>query len=273
MKELENKYSGLINHLRNEIPFEPEMALILGSGLGDFADSIEKVKSIPTSSLPGYPESTVEGHKGFLHFAKHNDKKLLIFQGRIHFYEGYDISECVLPVYISKELNCKKLLVTNAAGGVNKYFKPGDLMLIDSFNSINLKNELSQLFAGDEKFYRSALSNFPSSEMNKIISQAARDERIILKEGVYWYCKGPSYETPAEVKMIGLSGGDAVGMSTAHEALYAAANGIEVGSISCITNFAAGISSTKLHHQEVMDIAVQVKPKFEKLVKRIVEIL
>lgn len=273
MKELNEKYSDLIKHLQDEIPFVPEVALILGSGLGDFADSIEKVKSIPTTSLPCYPESTVEGHKGYLHFAKHNDKKLLIFQGRIHFYEGYDISESVLPVHIAKELNCKSIIITNAAGGVNQYFKPGDLMLIDSFNSFNLKNELSQLFDTNEKFYRSALSGFPSKNINSIIKQASLQEGIDLKEGVYWYCKGPSYETPAEVKMIGLVGGDAVGMSSAHEALYAAANGIEVGSISCITNFAAGISSEALNHQEVMDIAVLVKPKFERLVKKIIELL
>lgn len=270
MLELENKYKLLIETLRKEIPFEPEIALILGSGLGDFADSIEKVKSIPTSSLPGYPASTVEGHKGFLHFAKYKGKNVLVFQGRIHFYEGYDITECLLPAYITKELNCKKLIITNAAGGVNKYFTPGDLMLIDSFNSINIKKDLSRLFSPESNFYSVKFDNFPSKEVNKKIRTAALTENINLQEGVYWFNTGPTYETPSEVKMAGLMGSDAVGMSTVHEAIYAAANGIEVGSISCITNMAAGISLTKLHHGEVVEIAEKVKPIFEKLIKRII---
>lgn len=270
MIKLEDKYIELMLTLKKEIPFEPEIALILGSGLGDFADSIEKVKSIPTNELPGYPASTVEGHKGYLHFAKYQDKKVLVFQGRIHFYEGYDISECLLPAFISKELNCRKLIITNAAGGVNKYYTPGDLMLIDSFNSINIKSQLSRLFNNDSQFYSVNFDNFPSREVNQKIRDAALKENINLKEGVYWFNTGPTYETPAEVKMAGLMGSDAVGMSTVHEAIYAAANGIEVGSISCITNMAAGISLTKLHHGEVVEIAEKVKPKFERLIKRII---
>ena len=270
MLDLKNRYADLISSLKKEIPFEPEIGLILGSGLGDFADSIEKVKSIPTNSLPGYPASTVEGHKGFLHFAKYNGKKVLVFQGRIHFYEGYDIGECILPAYITKELNCKKLIITNAAGGVNKYFQAGDLMLIDSFNSINIKSALAKLFEADSQFYKVNFDNFPSSEVNNKIKEAALKENINLKEGVYWFNTGPTYETPSEVKMAGLMGSDAVGMSTVHEAIYAAANGIDVGSISCITNMAAGISPTKLYHGEVVEIAEKVKPVFEKLVKRII---
>lgn len=271
MIDLKKKYSKLIETLKNEIPFEPEIALILGSGLGDFADSIEKVKSIPTTDLPDYPESTVEGHKGYLHFAKYNNKKVLVFQGRIHFYEGYDISECILPAFITAELNCKRLVITNAAGGVNKYFTPGDLMLNDSFNSINIKKDLSRLFENNSDFYKVNMVDFPSRSMNEVIRKSALEENINLKEGVYWFNTGPTYETPAEVKMAGLMGSDAVGMSTVHEAVYAASRGVEVGSISCITNMAAGISLTKLHHGEVVEIAEQVKPRFEKLVKRIID--
>lgn len=269
MIDLNKKYNSLIETLKKEIPFEPEIALILGSGLGDFANSIEKIKSIPTTSLPGYPASTVEGHEGYLHFAKYQEKKVLVFQGRIHFYEGYDISECILPAYITNELNCKKLIITNAAGGVNKYFTPGDLMLIDSFNSTNIKKDLARLFTNTSDFYSVNFSDFPSRSVNEKIKNAALEENINLKEGVYWFNTGPTYETPAEVKMAGLMGSDAVGMSTVHEAVYAASKGIEVGSISCITNMAAGISQTKLYHGEVVEIAEKVKPLFERLVKRI----
>jgi len=271
MIDLNKKYSNLIEILKKEIPFKPDISLILGSGLGDFANSIEKVKSIPTTSLPGYPESTVKGHKGYLHFAKYKNKKILVFQGRIHFYEGYDISECVLPAYITAELNCKKLIITNAAGGVNKYFVPGDLMLNNSFNSINIKKYLSRLFENNSNFYKINMTDFLSRSMSQLIKKSALEENINLKEGVYWFNTGPTYETPSEVKMAGLMGSDAVGMSTVHEAVYAASREIEVGSISCITNMAAGISLTKLHHGEVVEIAEKVKPRFEKLVKRIIK--
>ena len=139
MINLDLKYDKLLKFIKEEIPFKPELSLILGSGLGDFADNIEIVKSIPTNNIPDYPSSTVEGHKGFLHFAKIEGKKTIIFQGRIHIYEGYTIDKCILPAFIAAKLNVRKLLVTNAAGGINRNFKPGDLMLVTSFLSQNIK--------------------------------------------------------------------------------------------------------------------------------------
>lgn len=268
--DLSFKYKELLTHLEKEKPFNPEFAIILGSGLGDFASSVEVIKSISSADIPGYPPSTVEGHSGKIIFATFEQKKLLLFKGRIHFYEGYKIYECILPVFIAYKLKCNKILLTNAAGGINRNFIPGDLMLANSFNGIYIKKELAELINTPSDFVKENYINFSSSDLNKIIKKAAIEEKIILHEGTYWYSKGPSYETPAEINMMFKYGGDAVGMSTVHEIMFAASLGMERASISCITNFAAGISSDKLSHEEVTETANKVKSKFERLVKRII---
>ena len=270
MINLNSKYRELIDQLKEEIQFQPDLAIILGTGLGSFVDNVNLIKSVSTSSLKNYPPSTIPGHEGKIHFAEYYGKKLLLFQGRIHFYEGYNISECVLPVFIAYKLECKKIILTNAAGGINPLLCPGDLMLIESVNGISIMKELSDLIGISTIEGKNNLLNFPSKDLNEIIRQAAMDEKIDLKEGVYWYTKGPSYETPAEIKMIRKFGGDAVGMSTVHEAIFAAYLGLETSSISCITNFASGISGSKLNHEEVTETANKVKDKFERLVKKII---
>lgn len=267
------KYKDLANHLKKLSPFKPEISLILGSGLGEFASSVKLYKTIPTTELSGYPPSTIVGHEGKIHFTEYMGKKLLLFQGRIHFYEGYHISECVLPAFLSHKLGCSKILITNAAGGINSDFHPGDLMLALSFNALSIKKELSSLIGTLSEEGTNNLRDFPSETFNNIIRNAAKHEKIELKEGVYWFSKGPSYETPAEIRMMGKFGGDAVGMSTVHEALYAAYSGLDVASISCITNYAAGISTSKLNHAEVTETANIVKDKFERLVKRIISLI
>ncbi len=271
MIKYNEKYNILLKQIKNLAPFKPEIALILGSGLGDFADSLNPVLSIPTDSLENYPVSTVQGHKGFIHFVQYQGKNLLVFQGRIHFYEGYSIEQCLLPVLITANLNCKFLLLTNAAGGVNPSFVPGDLMLINEYYTLNLYPELSEFLKTLSVEQKNLLLNLPSKYVNNKIKEAAIDTQIFMKEGSYWYGKGPAYETPSEIRMVANLGFDAVGMSTAHEALFAAINGIEVGAISCITNHAAGIKPQKLSHQEVIETADMVKPKFEKLIKKIIE--
>lgn len=273
MIDLNFKYKSLIDEIKRDVPFTPEIAIILGSGLGKFAERVKIKLTIPTSSLPGYPESTIQGHKGKIHFAEYLGKNLLLFQGRIHLYEGYSIYQCILPVFIASKLSCPKIILTNAAGGVNRSFKPGDLMLVTSFNGIMLKKELTTLIgltseAGSRNFY-----NLPSSYLNKKIIEAAANEKIELQNGVYWYTKGPSYETPAEIRYIAKYGGDAVGMSTVHEAVYSSYLGIETSSISCITNFAAGLTDNKLSHNEVTETANLVQHKFERLIKQIIQIL
>jgi purine-nucleoside phosphorylase len=266
-------YEEMTGFLKDKFNFRPCAALILGSGLGDFAENLEVEDSISTHDIPGYPVSTVAGHKGKILFAKLKDKNVLLFQGRIHFYEGYPISHCVLPVFIAHKFGCRKIILTNAAGGINPNFQPGDLMLINSVNSIALKNELSGLIGYPNSDGITGIRGFENSEAYKKIKEAALDEKIALKEGVYWYSKGPSYETPAEIKMMGKLGGDAVGMSTVHEQIYAISLGMETGSISCITNLAAGISAQKLSHAEVTETANMVKGKFERLIKKTIELL
>ncbi len=273
MIDLNFKYKDLLYHLEKDTPFQPELTLVLGSGLGDFVNSIKVKKSLQTDNLPGYPPSTILGHKGRIVFGNYSGKNLLVFQGRIHFYEGYNLLECILPAFIAYELGCKKILLTNAAGGINHKLIPGDLMLASSLNGINIKKEITGLIglAGIEK--KDYFLNFPSLKLNKKIKKAAFENNLALKEGIYWYTKGPSYETPSEIKMISKFKGDAVGMSTVYEAVFAASKGMDVSSISCITNYAAGISGKKLNHLEVVATADLVKTKFENLIKGTIKLL
>ncbi|MDD3557950.1 MAG: purine-nucleoside phosphorylase [Melioribacteraceae bacterium] len=271
MVDLNFKYKNLIEKLRAEINVSPDLSIVLGSGLGDFANGVDLKVSIPTSELPDYPKSTVSGHEGFIHLAELHSKKILLFQGRIHFYEGYKLSECILPAFVSHVLNSPKLLLTNAAGGINKTFKPGDLMLAKSFNSFKIWKELTEIFGVPTLEQKNLSLNIPSASFNRQIKAAAEKENIELKDGVYWINKGPMYETPAEIRMYEKLGNDAVGMSTVHEAIFAGVHGIDIASISCITNMAAGILNQKLSHTEVIETADLVKEKFESLVKRIIK--
>jgi purine-nucleoside phosphorylase len=267
MIDLNFKYKEAISYLKKESPFTPDVALILGSGLGDFANYTKKIKSLSTSEIPGYPKATVTGHQGVIHFSKIESKNVLIFQGRLHLYEGHKLSDCLLPVLLTKKLECNKIILTNAAGGINRNFVPGDLMLIDSFNAVNLKKEITTIVGIASIDKRNNFLNCPSKKMNKTIMVSAKDINIFLNSGTYWYTKGPSYETPAEVEMIGKFGGDTVGMSTVHEAVFASSLNIEVAAISCITNMAAGISKQKLSHIEVTETAKKVAEKFSLLLK------
>jgi purine-nucleoside phosphorylase len=267
MIDLNFKYHEAITYFKKESPFIPEIAIVLGSGLGEFANSTTKIKSISTSEIPGYPKSTVRGHQGVIHFLKIENKNVLIFEGRLHFYEGYKISDCLLSVLLSKKLDCNKIIFTNAAGGVNRNFAPGDLMLIDSFNALQLNKEITSLIGITSIEARNKFLNCPSKRMNKVLEQTAQEIKIGIKSGTYWYSKGPSYETPAEIEMFRRFGADAVGMSTVHEAVFAAYLNIEVAAISCITNMAAGISQQKLSHSEVTETAKKVAEKFALLLK------
>lgn len=271
MYNLNQIYKELLQVIKKESPFTPDLAIILGSGLGNFADSLEIILSIDTSTLKDYPLSTVEGHRGKIIFAKYENKNLILFQGRIHFYEGYKIYQTVLPAHISYYLGIKKILLTNAAGGINSNFKPADLMLANSFNGLFLKKELTELMGLSSIENKNNFLNLPSKEFNEIIINSSLEEKIYLKEGIYFYSKGPSYETPAEIRMFKNFGGDAAGMSTINEAYYAAFLGMNVACISCITNYAAGVSTNKLSHNEVIETANLVKNKFEKLIKRIIK--
>jgi purine-nucleoside phosphorylase len=267
MIDLSFKYQDAISFLKKDSPFTSDAVIVLGSGLGNFADSTKKIKTIKTSEIPAYPSASVEGHKGLIHFAEVENKKLMVFQGRIHFYEGYGLSDCVLPVLLAKKTGCSKIIFTNAAGGINKNFSPGDLMLVESFNSINLKKELTELIGISSLESRNNFLNCPSSTMNITFKEASTEKGIHLHFGTYWYTKGPSYETPAEIEMIRRFGGDAAGMSSVHEAIFASSLNMEVAIISCITNMASGISQQKLSHAEVTETAKNSSEKYALLLK------
>lgn len=250
--------------------FKPEIGIILGSGLGDFVDNFESV-SMPYSEIPGFETSTIQGHAGKLVFAKISDKNVVLMQGRYHFYEGHLMQSIAYPIKIMKKLGVKTLIITNAAGAINKKFKPADLMIIT--DHINLMGTNPLIGANDEEFGTRFpdMSEVYKKDLIKIAKKSAKETKIKIQKGIYAACTGPSYETPAEIKMLRKIGADAVGMSTAPEAVVANYCGINVLGISCLTNYAAGIQKTPLSHSEVIESANIAKEKFQSLLLNILE--
>ncbi|WP_455661288.1 purine-nucleoside phosphorylase [Pradoshia sp.] len=249
---------------------KPELGLILGSGLGVLADEIENPIAIPYNEIPHFPVSTVEGHKGQLVIGTLSGKIVAAMQGRFHYYEGYSMQEVTFPVRVMKAMGMSHILVTNAAGGVNESFKPGDLMIIaDHINYMGA----NPLIGPNEKDFGPRFPDMSSAytkELVKLAEDIAQKENINVKKGVYIGFTGPTYETPAEVRMARILGGDAVGMSTVPEVIVAAHGGMKVLGISCITNMAAGILDQPLSHEEVIETTEMVKSTFLSFVKRIV---
>lgn len=252
--------------IKERIDFEPEVGMILGSGLGDYAERIENPISIPYSEIPDFPVSTVAGHKGQFIIGDCMGKKVIAMQGRVHFYEGYSMKMITLPIRIMKRIGVKKVLLTNAAGGVNKSFDPGTLMIINDHINYSGANPLrGENFEEDGPRFPDLTTVYNKDFISGLKEAAARRD-IKLEEGVYMMFQGPNYETPAEVRMARLLGADAVGMSTVPEAIVCAHCGIPVLGISCITNFGAGILEQPLNHQEVVETAARVKATFEEVV-------
>ena len=264
-----------INFLESKIKenlgdFIPEIGIVLGSGLGELADEYCDF-AISYSEIPGFEASTVSGHKGQLVFAKINNKNVVMMQGRFHYYEGHSIQKVVFPIKVMKKLGVKTLILTNAAGGVNPAFNPSDLMIItDHINHMNVNpligpndNEMGERFPDMSEVYSPALVE----QTKKIASKLGID----VQEGVYMALTGPSYETPAEVRMARIVGADAVGMSTVPEAITAKWAGMNVIGISCICNSAAGVSTVALSHSDVIHAANIAKDRFKCLVKEIIK--
>lgn len=253
-----------VDFISQQTNISPKIALILGSGLGEFADTFGNSIKIPTNKIPHYPASTVEGHKGFLVFGYHNNIPLLAVQGRTHYYEGYPISKVSFIVEIMSALGIEKLLVTNAAGSVSERILPGDLMLIT--------DQVNFLFDSPLKknHHFTDMSNPYSSELSEKIEKLALGKNIPLKKGTLWTSSGPTYETAAEIKMIAKYGGNAVSMSTVPEVIVANRLNIKTIGVSCITNYATGISSEKLSHSEVTETADRVKLEFISFVSAII---
>ncbi len=266
MNQVYEKLQNCFKSVREKTDFIPEVALILGSGLGEYAEEIEVAGTIDYKDIEGFPVSTVAGHKGRFIFGYVNKVPVVIMQGRVHYYEGYPMTDVVLPTRLMGLLGAKTLLLTNASGGVNKEYKPGDFMLIkDHIASFvpspligeNIE-ELGARFPDMSDIYR--------KELRAIIKEAAKEEGVDLREGVYMQLSGPAYESPAEVQMCRILGADAVGMSTACEALAANHMGMKVCGISCITNMACGITDQPLSHAEVQETADRVASLFKKLI-------
>ncbi|TMV51361.1 purine-nucleoside phosphorylase [Paenibacillus mesophilus] len=267
---MEQRISEAVRFIEDEIPYSPEVGLILGSGLGVLADAMEDVTVIHYEEIPHFPLSTVEGHAGELLVGLINGKKAVLMKGRFHLYEGYDVATVSFPVRVMKALGVKSLLVTNAAGGINTSFAPGQLMLIRDHINFMFRNPLIGRNENALGVRFPDMSEAYSAKLRSTAREAAAELGLELQEGVYAGLLGPSYETPAEIRMLRTIGADAVGMSTVPEVIAARHAGIDVLGISCITNMAAGILDAHLSHAEVMETADRVKESFLGLVSAII---
>lgn len=245
--------------------FQPEIGLILGSGLGFFADDrIEVVGRLPYGEIEGFPVSTVTGHAGQFVYGTLHGKRVICMQGRFHFYEGYTMPQLTLPIRVMNQLGVNTVFVTNAAGGINLDYVPGDFMMLSDHINMLGTNPLIA-WEGDEGVRFPDMTEVYNGELRSKIRDWAKDKGVDLKEGVYLATTGPSFETPAEIRAFATLGADAVGMSTVPEAIVARKFGMRVLGISCITNAAAGISKTELTHEEVSETADRVRTQFADL--------
>ncbi len=265
MSKIYERLKKCYDCFKSKTDFVPDLALVLGSGLGDYADSIDIETVLDYHDIEGFPVSTVAGHKGRFVFGRVGGVKVVVMQGRVHYYEGYKMEDVVLPVRLMKMMGARVLLLTNAAGGINKDFRPGDFMLI-SDHILMAPSPLIGENADELGVRFPDMSNIYDRELREIIRGTAKDLDITLREGVYIQLTGPNYESPAEIRMARTLGADAVGMSTACEAVAANHAGLKTAAISCISNMACGISDKPLTHAEVQETADKAAPLFKKLI-------
>ncbi len=246
--------------------FKPQIGIVLGSGLGDILQQMQEIARVPYTDIPEFPSSTAPGHLGQFLFGYYAGKPCVIMQGRIHYYEGYTMQQVVMPIRLMGMLGIGNLLLTNAAGGINSHFRPGELMMITDHISTFIPSPLlgKNLDPLGTRF--PDMTQVYSCELQEKLLNSARNCNILLQKGVYVQVSGPQYETPAEICMLKALGADAVGMSTVCEAIAARHMGIQVCGISCITNMAAGLNSAPLSHQEVQAMGKAVIPKFSSLI-------
>lgn len=263
------EYMRASEYIQDKVRLRPTIGLILGSGLGVLADEITNAVKIPYGEIPGFPESTVEGHAGQLVLGELEGQQVIAMQGRFHYYEGHSLDLVTLPVRVMKKIGVKQILVTNAAGGINTNFSPGDLMIIEDHLNFTGRNPLIGPNDDELGVRFPDMSTAYSPELRELAEQVAKEQGISVQRGVYVGVLGPSYETPAEIRMFRQLGADAVGMSTVPEVIVAVHSGLKVLGISCISNMAAGILEKPLSHEEVVATAEQVKEKFLTLVKGI----
>ncbi|MCL2392428.1 MAG: purine-nucleoside phosphorylase [Oscillospiraceae bacterium] len=266
MNDIYAKLESCLKQVKSKTNLIPKVALVLGSGLGGYAEEIDIEATLDYKDIEGFPVSTVPGHHGRFVFGHVGDVPVVVMQGRVHYYEGYNISDVVLPIRLMGLMGAEVLMLTNAVGSINKSFNVGDFMLISDHILYGVpspligKNieQLGTRFPDMSEIYKQSL--------NEQIKAAASSLDILLHEGVYLQTSGPNFETPAEIRAYGTIGADVVGMSTACEAVAANQMGIKVCGISCVSNMAAGISKTPLTHEEVQEMADKAAPQFKRLV-------
>jgi len=276
MSDQYTRCSAAANHIRSLHSAKPTLGVILGSGLGNFAAQVENPTTIPYADIPGWPLSTVQGHSGKLVLGTIGGIAVAVMQGRVHAYEGYAMAEVVFPTRVLALLGCTGLIVTNAAGGINKSFGQGGLVCIS--DHINLTGTNAALGPNEPRFASKPnagqrffdMSTAYSPALRKLAAAEAAAQNIPLPEGVYLAVLGPSYETPAEIRAFRTLGADLVGMSTVHEVIVARHMGLEVLGLSLVTNMAAGVLDEVINHEEVMEIGRRVEAQFTSLVKALI---
>ena len=267
MNPVYEKLNSCYESVRKKISFEPKVALVLGSGLGKFAEEIDVVDSISYSDIEGFPVSTVPGHAGQFVFGYVEGVPVVCMQGRVHYYEGYPITDVVLPVRLMALLGAKYLFLTNASGGINRDFKAGDFMMLTDHISSFAPNPLIGPNIDEIGTRFPDMSSVYNPILQDIIMSVAEDFGIEMQKGVYLQTTGPSFESPAEIKMFAKLGADAVGMSTVVEAIAANHMGMKICAMSCVCNLAAGIQETPLTHDEVQEAAAKAAPLFKQIVR------
>lgn len=271
MNQIYEKLTNCYQCIREMTDFEPKVAIVLGSGLGDYANQIEIVSEISYDKIDGFPVSTVPGHAGKFIFGYVDKVPVVCMKGRVHYYEGYPISDVVLPIRLMKLMGAEVLFLSNAAGGVNTDFKPGDLMMITDHIACFAPNPLLGPNVDELGKRFPDMSNVYDEALQDIIRHTAEECGLEIKKGVYTYLTGPSYESPADIRMLRVLGADAVGMSTVPEAIAANHMDMKICGISCITNMAAGILKQPLDHKEVQETADKAAQSFQKLVTEVVK--
>ncbi|WP_434511906.1 purine-nucleoside phosphorylase [Desulfitobacterium sp. AusDCA] len=272
-KDYAAKLAEVRHFLMEKVNNQPEMGIVLGSGLGGFAEVMGEAVSIPYRDIPHFPVSTVEGHKGELVFGKVNGKPVVAMQGRFHYYEGYSMQEVTFPIRVMQVLGVTGLIVTNASGGINSSYRPGDLVLIKDHLNFMGENPLRGANHSNLGPRFPDLSEGYDLEWRQKALTVAREIGIHPQEGVYAAMSGPSYETPAEIRYLRTAGADLVGMSTVPEVIAANHGGMRVLGISCVTNMAAGILPQRLSHAEVMETAERIEKQFIRFVQALVRVL
>ncbi len=271
MNPVYEKLTRCYESVRAKIDFQPEIALILGSGLGDYGESIQVEATLDYHEIEGFPVSTVPGHKGRFIFGYVNGVPVVCMQGRVHYYEGYPVTDVVLPTRLMGMLGAKVLFLTNAAGGVNVDFSAGDFMLITDQIASFVPSPLIGANIDELGLRFPDMSQIYKKELQEVLRSTAKELGIRLQEGVYMQLTGPNFESPAEIRMYRTLGADAVGMSTAVEAMAANHMGMKVCGISCISNLAAGMKEDPLTHEEVQETADRVAGEFKRLITASIE--